>query len=1081
MSRFELINVKGVVDSGNSSVVPLLGGATFTGTAFETLNYGIVFVSVYADVASATDGLKVQQSIDGTNWDFVDNYTIAAGANENYAVNPHARYLRVVYTNGGSAQTTFRLQVVAKGNSKPSSHRLEDNVTTQDDAELVKAVIAYRKSPDEEYYDVEVQSPLPSDGDSVYAKDVWSDESDLGDFSGTPSDLFNNLHSLLTNTTANNPKEIFIHFNRTIVSSVVGIGAYSGNFSNVRIYIVNSGAVSTLVYDNSSDATKYTSQTIQLPVTAGFNAIRVQFHTTDTVTVSNFVILKTTGVVARLQAVKPDNTVTDINATNGGNLKISLEEIESGISSNSNSQLNVTPYLSNGHEGIAAADSASIDAFGRWRVSNIQTIFDSKQTGVGGQLYWDDQEVSGSGTGSSYSENEAATTLSVSNTTAGKRVRQSKLRFNYQPGKALSLDEPVLTDEGYKPIREIKVGDIVFDGKGEQTEVIQTATWEDRPLYRITFDDGTCVDADGEHEWVTIIRQNSKKGQHRIVTTKQMLEEYGEEPPKFARWRIPAAPVLNIKYKEVPLDPYTLGVILGDGSIDKKNEYVVLTCADEEILNYLTLESVKYEQRDFSYGLKGSGEKIRALGLSGKKFIDKFIPKGYLFNSEDVRLDILRGLMDTDGTVDKKDGCCEFNSASKQLAEDVAFIVRSLGGQAKIRQREAGYCNKFGDYVRCADSFRVRVIISVNPFRLKRKAVLWKKRERISFDRYIHTIKYLGQEETKCIQVASNEHTFLTRNNIVTHNSQLILITFNMLGGATGVIKQVGYFDDDNGIFLQNDEGTVNLVRRTYVSGSPVDNAVAQASWNIDTFDGNGPSGITLDFTKVLIFLVDFEWLGVGRVRLGFVCQGNIYYAHEMNAANTLTTVYMSKPNLPIRYTIENDGTGAADEIDAICCSVNSEGGVAKLGATRAKSNGNTGLVVTSSGSYACIGIRLKSTELDANVLIETISIISRTINDSFRWELQLNPTVAGTFTYSSVDAYSAVEAATGASTNTVTGGIILAGGVGKDNANVEVSLDLPYSLGSNIAGTPDELVLVLYNYTASVTIDAVMGWRELL
>lgn len=746
MSRFELINVKGVVDSGNSTSTPLAGGATFTGTAFEILNYGIIFVSVYTDVASATDGLSIEQSHDGTNWDFSDSYTISAGANENYGVNPHARYLRVVYTNGATPQGSFRLQTVAKGNAKPSSHRLVDTVTTQDDAELVKSVISYRKSPDEEYYDVDVQSPLPSDGDSVYSKDVWDDESDLGDFSGIASDLFNNLHSIIVNSTANNPKEIVIHFNRTVISNVVGIGAYSGDFSNVRIYIINSGAVSTLVYDNSADSTKETAQTIQLPITAGFNAIRIQFHTADTVTLSNIVILKTSSVVSRLQAVKPDNTVTDINATNGGNLKISLEEIESGISSNSNSQLNVTPFLSNGNEGIAAADSPSIDAFGRWRVSDIQTIFDSKQTGVGSQLYWDDQEVSGSGTGSSYSEDEAATTISVSGTTAGKRVRQSKLRFNYQPGK-----------------------------------------------------------------------------------------------------------------------------------------------------------------------------------------------------------------------------------------------------------------------------------------------------------------------------------------------SQLILITFNMQGGATGIVKQIGYFDDDNGIFLQNDEGTINFVRRTYVSGSAVDNTVAQASWNIDTFDGNGPSGITLDFTKVLIFLVDFEWLGVGRIRLGWVVGGNIYYAHEMNASNILTTVYMSKPNLPIRYTIENDGTGAADEIDAICCSVNSEGGVAKLGQTRAKSNGNTGLVVTSSGLYAAIGLRLKTTELDANVLIETIRIISRTINDSFRWELQLNPTVAGTFTYSSVDAYSAIEAAVGTSSNTVTSGIVLAAGVGKDTSSVEVPIDLPYSIGSDISGTPDEIVLVIYNYTASATIDAAIGWRELL
>lgn len=746
MSRFELINVKGMVDTGNSSSTPLAGGASFTGTAFEILNYGIIFVSCYADVASATDGLSIQQSIDGTNWDFSDDYTIGAGSSENYGVNPHARYLRVVYTNGASPQTAFRLQVVAKGNAKPSSHRLNDDVTTQDDAELVKSVLAYHKSPDEEFSNVDVQSPLPTSGDTVYARDIWTDESDIGDFSGAISDLFDNLHSYIQDTTATNPKELFIHFNRTVVANSINIGAYGGDFSNIRIYLVSPGPTETLAFDDSGSATKYTSRHIEMPVSIGFNALRIRFYTADTVTLSSLHILKTTKVIARLQAVKHDDTVTDINATNGGNLKISLEEIESGISSNSNSQLNVTPFLSNGHEGIAAADSASVDAFGRWRISNIQTIFDSKQTGVGSQLYWDDQEVSGSGTGSSYSENEAATTISVSGTTSGKRVRQTKLRFNYQPGK-----------------------------------------------------------------------------------------------------------------------------------------------------------------------------------------------------------------------------------------------------------------------------------------------------------------------------------------------SSLLLITFNMLGGATGIVKQVGYFDDQNGIFLQNDEGTVNFVRRTYVSGSAVDNAVAQASWNIDTMDGNGPSGVTLDFTKVQIFFLDFEWLGVGRIRLGWVVDGHILYAHEMNHANVITTVYMSKPNLPIRYTIENDGTGAADELDAICCSVNSEGGVAKLGATRAISNGNTGLVLTSSALRAAIGLRLKSTELDANVLIETVSIISRTINDSFRWELQLNPTVAGTFTYSSVDAYSSVEAAIGATANTVTSGIVLAAGVGKDNANVEISLDLPYSLGSDISGTPDEIVLVIYNYTASATVDAALGWRELL
>lgn len=351
MSRFELINVKGIVDSGNSTSTPLSGGASFTGTAFEILNYGIVFVSCYADVASATDGLSIQQSIDGTNWDFSDDYTIEAGASENYGVNPHARYLRVVYTNGGSAQSAFRLQVIAKGNAKPSSHRLEDNVTTQDDAELTKSILAYRRYPDELYTNVNVYNPLPTDGDSVYCKDIIQSETDMGDFSGLPSDLLGDNDSTISDTTANNPKEITLVFNRTIISTILSIGAYSGDFSNTKIDIILPDDSILNVIDESADGTKRVYRTFNFPFIAGFHRMKISFATTDTVSLSYLFIPKLTYTISRLQAVKPDDTVVDINATNGGNLKISLEEIESGISSNSNSQLNVTPFHADGTEG----------------------------------------------------------------------------------------------------------------------------------------------------------------------------------------------------------------------------------------------------------------------------------------------------------------------------------------------------------------------------------------------------------------------------------------------------------------------------------------------------------------------------------------------------------------------------------------------------------------------------------------------------------------------------------------------------------------------------------------------------------
>ena len=215
---------------------------------------------------------------------------------------------------------------------------------------MQKVVIAYRKSPDNVYNNVDVQNPLPIDGDAVYCKDVWEDKSDIGDFSGSVCDLFDDLHTIISDTTSNDPKELIIHFNRTVVSNVIGLGAYSGNFSNVEVQILLSGDAYVTVADESSDDTKFTTRIFQFPVTAGFNGIKIRFHTTDTITISNCVVPKTIGVVARLQATKPDNTVTDINATNGGNLKISIEELENTISVNSNSQLRVTPFAVSGTE-----------------------------------------------------------------------------------------------------------------------------------------------------------------------------------------------------------------------------------------------------------------------------------------------------------------------------------------------------------------------------------------------------------------------------------------------------------------------------------------------------------------------------------------------------------------------------------------------------------------------------------------------------------------------------------------------------------------------------------------------------------
>jgi hypothetical protein len=164
--------------------------------------------------------------------------------------------------------------------------------------------------------------------------------------------------------------------------------------------------------------------------------------------------------------------------------------------------------------------------------------------------------------------------------------------------------------------------------------------------------------------------------------------------------------------------------------------------------------------------------------------------------------------------------------------------------------------------------------------------------------------------------------------------SQLILMSFKLNGVEENADKRVGYFDDRNGTFLLYDgTGTLSFVERRYVTGSPVDFPVVQAAWNIDRCDGTGPSGFDIDATKTQLMFIDFQWLGVGRVRAGFVHDGRYIVAHEFYHSNVLSTVYWSNPALPVRVEIRNSGALAAPAtLDFVCASVQSEGGYSEAG-----------------------------------------------------------------------------------------------------------------------------------------------------
>jgi len=196
------------------------------------------------------------------------------------------------------------------------------------------------------------QNPLCVDGDSVYEKDIDTTNSSIGDFSGSIADLFNNRTSTIT-TETDNPS-LTIALKRPIHNYAVTLITSSGDFSNVTIVAKNAAGTTLETIDDSANSTKYTSKTYWFTSIDKWCALDISFTTTDTVTLSFLDIHKSTHTMSHLHALKPDGTCTAIDATAGGNLKVSLEELENNISVNSNKQLRVTLYDSSGSEKSGA-------------------------------------------------------------------------------------------------------------------------------------------------------------------------------------------------------------------------------------------------------------------------------------------------------------------------------------------------------------------------------------------------------------------------------------------------------------------------------------------------------------------------------------------------------------------------------------------------------------------------------------------------------------------------------------------------------------------------------------------------------
>ena len=363
----------------------------------------------------------------------------------------------------------------------------------------------------------------------------------------------------------------------------------------------------------------------------------------------------------------------------------------------------------------------------------------------------------------------------------------------YLRGRSQPLDAKVLTPSGYKSMGEIKVGDEVVGSNGLPTKVLGVYPQGELDVYRVTFSDHTSVECSGDHLWETSTLKQRQYGASTVRTTIEIQQTVKNKHGQKVHSVPNASPVHFDKGEPLPIDPYTLGALLGDGNFHQ-TACVTLCNPEEEITSRVACavapklrlaESKRRagfapQYRVVQNGKTKNGNAIRngvtSLGLRGKLSHDKFVPQMYLQASIQDRVDLLRGLMDTDGCVTEHPGGAsrvEFSSTSHRLAQDVQFLVHSLGGTASVRKREHSSDGDHEFRGRMIRHRRPSYVVNIklsefNPFHVSRKADRWNPQKPL---RLIAGVELVGRKQCQCIQVDAIDSLYLTDHCIVTHNT----------------------------------------------------------------------------------------------------------------------------------------------------------------------------------------------------------------------------------------------------------------------------------------------------------------------
>jgi len=353
-------------------------------------------------------------------------------------------------------------------------------------------------------------------------------------------------------------------------------------------------------------------------------------------------------------------------------------------------------------------------------------------------------------------------------------------------GKAIQNGWPVATPEGWRAIETLQVGDRVFGVDGKPRRVLGVFPQGERRLFRVTFSDGAETVCDGDHLWTVNTKLRRSRGLPWRTLTLTAICQQGLRDGMGWRHFVPMCAPVSYPPADLPVEPYTLGALIGDGSLGNG---VVRITTDAEIVSMLTLPkgvSARFSRSagkagTWSLVFSGGGQRnplrqsLDALGLTGGSH-EKRIPPEYLFGSVAQRLALLQGLMDTDGHANPK-GNLEWGSTSEGLARDVVQLVQSLGGTARMRVKPAPKFTYRGSRRVGRPYFRmsVRLPSGVEAFRLPRKRDAWVRLTKYQPVRAIVAVEPIGAGLATCIKIDAEDGLFLLRDYVVTHNTGVAL------------------------------------------------------------------------------------------------------------------------------------------------------------------------------------------------------------------------------------------------------------------------------------------------------------------